>query len=338
VAINLLCGFILKKLKLLIMMKISWTLLILIALTGNAFAQKTIQELATMPEKKFDKLMTEENYAGQVRTFAKAYEKQTGKDLPDPVPVPLKRVALLSFFTADYSEVDVKLARKSKHGGAIIENYINTAGGSLLVNDFYKLSINEIKQIFASNGMELLTPEEFLVTEEQKQIYENTEINISKFAAGVTGVTSVLLKRDNKGLVTADGYRLYSEPIVNNGMDMRAVRDLGKLANELDVDAFLTINTLTQLEKGVVGLKGINMSLHAPNPVPNDPEMKYGMGFYYEGILVGSIGFTLEKYMPFAKLPKKATSFEDVDLKGFTALMERMTNQLLDSKKQNFGQ
>lgn len=301
-----------------------------------ANGQKTIQELATMSEKKFDKLMTEESYAGQVRAFAKAYEKQTGKDLPEPVPVPLKRVALLSFFTADYSEVDVKTARKSKHGGAIIENYINTAGGSLLVNNFYKLSINEIKQIFASNGMELLTPEEFLVTEEQKQLYENAEINISKLAAGVTGVTSVILKRDNKGLVTADGFRLYSEPVVNNGMDMRAVRDLGKLANMLGVDAFLTVNTLTQLEKEEVGLKGVTMTLHSPNPVPDDPEMKYGLGFYYEGILVGSIGFNLEKYMPFAKLPKKANSFENIDLTGFTKLMERMANQLLKSKKLNF--
>jgi len=315
-------------------MKISWTLLILIALTGNAFAQKTIQELATMPEKKFDKLMTEENYAGQVRTFAKAYEKQTGKDLPDPVPVPLKRVALLSFFTADFSQIDVKAYRRHQ----VFENYINEAGGRMLVNEFYGLSINELKKIFAANGMELLTPDEYLKTDAQKQLYNTYEVSVSKLASGTSAISSFFLKSNNKSLTPVDGYKTYPAPVVNFGMDMRAVRDLGKLANELDVDAFLTINTLTQLEKGVVGLKGINMSLHAPNPVPNDPEMKYGMGFYYEGILVGSIGFTLEKHMPFAKLPKKATSFEDVDLTGFTALMERMTNQLLDSKKQNFGQ
>lgn len=300
---------------------------------GTAMAQKTIKELADMPDKKFSKLMTEENYAGQIRTFAKAYEKQTGKDLPEPVPVPMKRVALLSFFTADFSQIDVKAYRRHQ----VFENYINEAGGKMLVNDFYKLSINDLKKIFAANGMELLTPDEYLKTNEQKQLYKTYEVNVSKLAAGATAIGGFFTKANNKSLTPADGYRAYPAPVVNSGMDMKAVRDLGKLANELDVDALLTINTLTQLEKGEVGLKGISMSLHAPNPVPDDPEMKYGMGFYYEGVLVGSISFTLDEYMPFAKLPKKAQSFENVDMTGFTPLMKRMTTQLLNSKKQNFG-
>ncbi|MEZ4933847.1 MAG: hypothetical protein R2788_17210 [Saprospiraceae bacterium] len=55
---------------------------------GTAMAQKTIKEMADMPDKKFSKLMTEENYAKvRLELFAKAYEKQTGKDLPEPVPV-----------------------------------------------------------------------------------------------------------------------------------------------------------------------------------------------------------------------------------------------------------
>jgi hypothetical protein len=315
-------------------MKSTWTLLILLTFIGKGLAQKTIQELATMPDKKFEKIMTEESYAGQVKTFAKAYTKQTGKDLPDPVPVPLKKVALLSFFTADFSQIDVKAYQRHQ----VFENYINEAGGQMLVNEFYGLSINELKTIFAANGMELLTPEEYLKTDAQKQVYNTYEVNISKLAAGATAIGGFFTKSNNKSLTPVDGYRVYPAPVVNFGQDMKVVRDLGKLANELDVDGFLTINTLTQLEKGEVGLKGISMSLHAPNPVPNDPEMKYGLGFYYEGILVGSIGFTLEKYMPFAKLPKKATAFENMDLTGFTPLMERMANQLLNTKKQHFGQ
>jgi len=310
------------------------TLLLVIATLGTATAQKTIRELAEMSDKKFSKIMKEDSYASQVKTFAKAYEKQTGKDLPDPVAPRIKTVALLSYFTADYSKIDVKAYNR----GWVFENYINEAGGELLVNDFYSLSLDALKTAFAANGMILLTPDEYLLTDAQRERYKTYDVEISRLAGGVSAISGFFTKADSKSLTAAKGYRPYPAAIVNLGMDMRAVRDLGKLAKELGVDALLTINTLTQLEKGDVGLKGITMSLHAPNPVPDDPDMKYGIGFYYDGILVSSIGFTLEKYMKFATLPKRAKSFENMDLDGFTPLVERMATQLLNSSKQNFGQ
>jgi hypothetical protein len=310
------------------------TLFLVIATLGTVRAQKTIREMAEMSDKKFSKIIKEDSYASQVKTFAKAYEKQTGKDLPDPVAPQIKTVALLSYFTADYSKIDVKAYNR----GWVFENYINETGGEMLVNEFYSLSVNELKTIFAANGMVLLTPNEYLKTEEQRELYKSYKPEISKLAGGVSIMSSFFTKSDEKSLTAADGYRAFPAAIVNLGMDMKAVRDLGKLAKELGVDALLTINTLTQLEKGDVGLKGITMSLHAPNPVPDDPDMKYGIGFYYDGILVGSIGFTLDGYMKFATLPKRAKSFENIDLDGFTPLINRMATQLLNSKKQNFGQ
>lgn len=315
-------------------MKKLLTLFLVVASMVTASAQKTIREMAEMSDKKFSKLVKEDSYAGQVRTFAKAYEKQTGKDLPDPVVPQIKTVALLSFFTADYSQIDVKAYNR----GWVFENYINETGGEMLVNEFYSLSINELKAIFAKNGMKLLTPDEYLQTDAQRQVYKTYEVEISRLAGGVSAISSFFTKADSKSLTPVKGYRAFPAAIVNLGMDMKAVRDLGKLAKQLGVDALLTVNTLTQLEKGEVGLKGITMALHAPNPVPDDPDMKYGMGFYYDGILVGSVGFTLEKYMKFASLPKRAKSFENIDLDGFTPLVERMATQLLNSSKQNFGQ
>ncbi|MEZ4827777.1 MAG: hypothetical protein R3C61_16055 [Bacteroidia bacterium] len=107
-----------------------------------------------MPDKKFGKIMQEDNYASQVKVFANAYEKQTGKDLPDPVVPRIKRVALLSYFTADFSQIDVKAYRQHR----VFENYINEAGGKMLVNDFYSLSIKELKKRLQQTGWSCLHP------------------------------------------------------------------------------------------------------------------------------------------------------------------------------------
>jgi len=310
------------------------TLMLLLVLSAFMLhAQKTIRELADLPDKKLDKLIATDNYASQVKSFAKNYQKQTGKTLPDPLVPQLKRVGLLTFFTADHSEANVKAM---KNGGTY-QDFLTEAGGFKLVTKFYEQSLPELRAAFQAQGMELLIPEEYITTEEQAQVYNSYEIEVSKLASATLKAANYLTKQWDKSYVAVDNYRVFAEPTVINGMDMKVTRSMGPLAEQLGVDALLTVQILTSKEKTDVGLNAVRMALHSPNPVPDDPAINYGLGFYYEGILVEYAGMEFEKPIIFAQLPKKANKFQNYQMEGFDVVTRRLISKLLGNIQTDYA-
>ncbi|MCF8448103.1 MAG: hypothetical protein K9H61_14020, partial [Bacteroidia bacterium] len=81
-----------------------------------------------------------------------------------------KKIALISFYVDDPG-----LTKTTKSPNQSTWNTTNTGSDNarIFANQFYSKSIKTIKTTFKEFGMEVLTPNEFLKTEDQKIAYQN---------------------------------------------------------------------------------------------------------------------------------------------------------------------
>jgi ankyrin repeat protein len=232
-------------------------------------------------------------------------------DILDPKP---KRVALISYYLYD--------AGKGK------SNITGTAAwrtsdfvGQEQVNGFYNKSIDKLKDTFKQNGISLLTPDEFLDTEEKANAYygfvqetakkEKTTLTRSKTrsssntVAGWTTTTYTTTTATVGSLKVAPygfGYRTFfvaneaeDESMIENFQggiftaNRKLTSNLGyELANELGVDAVLVVYIATRKPKQLQDDYGVNavvMIMLGPNPgkaADTDPEAK-NLGQFYCG-------------------------------------------------------
>ena len=308
------------------------TLILVAVLLGivNVYGQKSIQELAELSDKKFEKKVSSGNSAVLVKSFAKNARRK-GVDLPDPLVPPLKKVGILSFFTADLSERDSKAIRR----GGIYESFLTTDGGKEILQSFHDEALNALKNEFSSQGIMLLTPEEYL-TEETLEIYDNFQIETSKMGSAVLASANYLQGQSEKSIVAATGYKVFPAPTVLSGTDPKVISSMADLANQLGVDALLTVQIVTRKEKNKIGLSAIRISLHGPNPVPDDPKVKYGLGKYVSGILIEYAGTEFNPAIPFAYLNKKDKSFESIETQSFDTIIKRYASILLANFKSDY--
>lgn len=297
----------------------------------NVYGQKSIQELAEMPDKKFEKIVNSGNSAVLVKSFAKSARKQ-GVDLADPLVPSMKRVGILSFFTADLSERDPKAIKR----GGEYESFLTTDGGKEILQSFHDEALIALRNEFSTQGVMLLTPVEYL-TDETLEIYDNFHIETSKMASAVLASANYLQGQSEKSIVSATGYKVFPAPTVLSGTDPKVISSMADLANQLGVDALLTVQIVTKKEKNEIGLSAIRISLHGPNPVPDDPNVKYGMGKYVPGILIEYAGTEFNPAIPFAYVNKKDKSFESIETKQFDIIIERYARIMLDNFKYDYS-
>ncbi|MCW3122524.1 MAG: hypothetical protein JWQ38_2016, partial [Flavipsychrobacter sp.] len=222
-----------------------------------------------------------------------------------------KKVALISYYLYDPGKGKVK-------GGTYIGNVsvsvwrTSDFTGQVQVDGFYRNSIDALKTSFKENGVELLTPDEFLDNDEKKELYygfnpetsKREKVTITKRGAAgsnsweIATATASTLKVSPSG----KGYRNFF--IGNEAPDECALENynggiftanrkltssLGNdLAKGLGVDAVMVVYVCTRKvkqNKDDYGVNAVVSMMMGPNPgkaEDTDPEAK-NLGQFYCG-------------------------------------------------------
>lgn len=293
------------------------------------YGQKTLQELNALEDKKFDKMIVHDRVGyGYLKTFLK--QKQLTEDqLPQ-----FNKVGLLSFLLFDnaiQSRADSYDREKAPVYKAITE-----AGGQSLVKEFYSPSLEGIKKAMESKNKELLTPNDYLNSEEEKSTYMNAEIKPTSLIGGISKALGQ--QNDREANAVPESYALHYATFAAG--DVKLSRSVGKLATDLDVEAFLSTQVSVEVIKNKLCLVNIKMALHAPNPAPYDENRKYpGVGAtkgYWEGLCFSSMTFTPSKPIELASIKK--TSLTEENYKGFDKLLEKLTLNLFNNVDENMSE
>lgn len=221
-----------------------------------------------------------------------------------------KRVALISFYVDDPGLT--KKSGTAQTGRSY--NTTNTGSGNArqFAGEFFNDASGELRTVFASYGMTLLMPDEFLTSEAKKRAYKEFEVKhtvanrvgnkIGGFFKNV-GNSGTTLETDE----AAEGFRLIKintreeadpkkkaveKQNLAGSMDSQMIESVGyELAKALEVDAVLVIYN-TQLadekwNKSRFYLAAASMVLFGPNPTPlqegKKDNMFYSKGLFYCG-------------------------------------------------------
>lgn len=236
---------------------------------------------------------------------AKGYEDGHGRNprltSQDQIP---DTMALVTFYVYDKGN--------QVNGGYYLYTYsLSADGGNYVANGIHKASIDTLKQIYRNMGIVLLTPDQFLDTEEKKAYYYTTfQPSVSKLGSLLSGIETKSVDVS----VTADFYRGFD---ISAAFDHERMVSLGSdLTNKLDVDGVLSIAFELSSSSKEVNMNGFKMAIHGPNPIAKQ-DKKYvsqnmGAG-YYAGQQYAGGYFYFKKPMQIADVEKKAIVNEQYD-------------------------
>lgn len=303
----------------------------LMAQKSTPFAEKTAD---------VDKISAKFDFPAEGRTSKKGGGYSVNVDLLDPKP---KKVALVSFYLYDPA------CGEAKKGGAYSTAAVwrtPDALGQTHVDGFYAKSIEPLKAGFEEYDIDLLTPDEFLDTQEKKDFFygfnqesgkkEKTER--TQIGAYVQATASTL-----KICPYDEGYRPFfvvNEPIsastvanfVNTGIggaNRKMTSSLGyELAKGLGVDAVVVcyiVTRKTKKNKEDYVVDAVSLFMLGPNPMSEGPEDKNRGQFY-----CGTRFFA--KQLQFANSKTGVTSYDNIG-NVMTALSKKMGNWVINRAK-----
>lgn len=142
-----------------------------------------------------------------------------------------KKVGILSFYIDDET-----YSTTSSSAYSITTTTYKASGEkvNLVAQRIYEQSISNLKERYSLLGMELLTPEEFLTTEEQKDTYYNTPLN------NLDGKADAF-KLLGSGSAVPEGFRFlpYASYFIYTGKNFAKERDA--YLDSLGLDAFIVV-------------------------------------------------------------------------------------------------
>ena len=225
-------------------------------------------------------------------------------DLLNPKP---KKVALVSFYL--YDPASSKTSKSSYSVSA--ECWATTPEkGQEQVDAFYAKSIEVLKSEFKSYGMDLLTPQEFLDTDERAEFYygfnqesakkEKTERSQMAVKANLDTYEKAVVVEASASTLKASpkGYRAFfvanenlSKSAATNFMNagiMGAIRKMSssigyELCKGLGVDAVVVcyiVSRKTDRKKEIYAINAVNLYMFGPNPKMESEEDKNRGQFY----------------------------------------------------------
>lgn len=229
-------------------------------------------------------------------------------DLVNPKP---KRIALISFYLYDPGKGKVTGGANSAKVTASVWRTPD-AIAQTQIDGFYSKGISALKASFKENGMDLLTPAEFLDTDEKADFYydfsqesakkEKTSITRARTAGGFMGETAIATVSTLKISPSDGGYRQFfianeaeDESIIANfqggvfSANRKLTSSLGyELCKGLGVDAVVAVYICTRkpkMNKEDYGVNAVVTMMFGPNPGRSegtDPEAK-NLGQFYCG-------------------------------------------------------
>jgi hypothetical protein len=227
-------------------------------------------------------------------------------DLVNPKP---KRIALVSYYLYDPA---MGAASGGVYTGTATAKIWRSsdAQGQQHVDGFYQESIDAMKKAFSDQGMTLLTPEEFLDTDEKDEFYygfnqesarkEKTDASMRRNAGTSISTIAEATVSTLKVCPSNKGYRAFfianekvndSEQLLFRftgafGANRKLTSNLGyELCKGLDVDAVLVTFITTRkmkMTKDDYGVHAVSMYMLGPNPKADGAEDK-NRGQFYAG-------------------------------------------------------
>jgi len=281
---------------------------------STIWAQKTLEDAANIGDDKLAKLV-------KLKKLGKPDEKWGQSMAPALRAKPPKKVALVSFYVYDKGSTSSYGTYMS--GKTIITRKLTKDGASHFATSFHEKGISDLQAAFKTQGMDLLLPEDYLTSNEKVNAYNNFEYEVSAVskviykammgfasAAGGTEGTSA----------TAAGYRYLPAADATMCGDPKAIKVMGELARQLEVDAVMAImNTCIADKKGLM-LTGMDIRMYGPNLIPKKkghmyPGLTYNTGQQYGG---GYMNF--KSGLPIAKFSKKGVR-ESEQYDGYEKLL-----------------
>jgi len=152
-------------------------------------------------------------------------------------------------------------------------NVLTEAGTKKIANNLKNKSVAAMKANFKAQGMELLTPEEFLTDATKKEFFNDFELKVEGAASALNGILgmgdNITVQQTGlfAGSAPADGYKsfekfhaLYKFASVSNSVGYDLAKGIG-------VDAVLVMVTEVPSDGDHAYLKETNLYMFGPNPI-----------------------------------------------------------------------
>ncbi|MDD3741529.1 MAG: hypothetical protein PHH30_09830 [Bacteroidales bacterium] len=315
--------------------------------TISLSAQKALPFTSKTANK--DKIKISYDFPTEGRNSKNGSGYSANVELLNPKP---KKVALVSFYLYDPA--------MGKSSGGAYAGYASTScwrtpdsKGQEHIDGFYAESIDAMKAEFQKYGVELLTPEEFLDTDEKADFYygfnqetakkEKSDVTVRK-AAGTT-ITSVAESSVSTLKVSPSGKGFRAFFVANENMNESATlifksaglmganrkmtSSLGyELCEGLEVDAVIVCYVVTRklkMNKDNYAVNAVCMYMFGPNPVIEGEDDKNRGQFY-----CATRFFT--KPLLFESDKTKQVSYDNMD-NVFAALSGGVCNGVVNKKK-----
>jgi len=197
------------------------------------------------------------------------------------------RIGLLSFYLLDtgtykfnamaavYGPTYMNLSTGQTYRKAGESFVLTDQAANIFATELAEIAVPKLKEVFAANGMELLTPLEFIKTEEQKAAYISFELPETGFQKFTAGALKILDKNPHAN-AAADGFLMIPTHIFSGNRD--ALAALESLRQQLGLDAFVVVVNNSATDKKNVAYLGTQMLFYGPNPDPlpdNKMQAKY---------------------------------------------------------------
>lgn len=256
---------------------------------------------------------------------------------------PPKKVALVTFAVFDPGYTETKKtdqAYTTTYNFKTVRN--SNENMNAMLNGWYNLGLEPLKKSFESYGMELLTPDQFLDTDEKKDAYKNFEFE-GKKSEFWNKTSSGGTQEDVEACVLPEGFKEFipkyrevfnkentSAELYNNCGEFKKKEIYNALGYDLckvlDVDAVLVVNNTVMTKDKITTVKkipvlmGVDMYMFGPNPIQISAGEKEPM-VYRKGNFYG--GYTL--YFTSPVMDKKNMG-AGVSTAGYDNVMTAMAN------------
>lgn len=303
-------------------------------------AQKSIEDIAEMKEKKWQKLAEGQHGYINLIPGLKTMIKE-GMLKEENVPNP-KEIGILTFQLWD--ESTWKQVAKSDTQSFYELHTISEDGSNMISNKLYEIMYPALKKEFANANITLKTTSEYLDSQGDKEIYASgaNEVEVSGL---MKFLTSGFLNRlqgetQGQGTVSADGYAFYPVTARIMNSDYKAPASVGKIVEKLDLDAGLVLSVNVSIERGgkLLAFNGMEMGVVGPVKDEEDVEFRGKIGkkmvqYQRDGQGFASSYFGVDN-IPLADMNKKTGEIIAWHTDGLETVARRMAqNIIFDLKK-----
>lgn len=328
---------------------------VIIAFSGiNLFAQSELHEYVVKKAAKLGKKMKFDfPKEGRKSKNGGGYSVSM-KNLTTPP----KKVALVSFFTFDPG--CTKSYSYSSTSGYIktttfVTKKLNSKGNAGLITEgMYYEGLDVIRENFKTAGMELLTPDQYLDTEDKKDYYNKFEVEhgglqykFLKFLEGGSAkddifgylegynimkiVSEPQTNYEKSGALSFMGYKkkVSDGQVFLHNSDSKMMNSLGSdLCKKLGVDAVLIIySTIYVPKQSKIMLQNMNMTMFGLNPIQLGENDKKPF-FYHNGQFFCGIRFQPD--IAILNINKKDTESNKLNFTGFKEVFDAMSKKMVN--------